>query len=128
MEVAMSRKSTRAIAAELAALPRIVVPLPDATPKYRYGVYLSGIGRLKANDTTTRAIVVIRTTEQFLHFVSERSRVDALAKLSGLRAEALIAEDAASKKTRPQWLASLSLIEKTIAALHKQPATVREVA
>jgi hypothetical protein len=128
MEVAMSRKSTRAIVAELAALPRIVVPLPEAQPKYRYGVYLSGIGRLKAHDTTTGAIVVIRTTGELLAFVAERSRVDAVAKLSGLRSEALIAEDSASKKTRPQWLTSLAMIEKAMAVLSEQPAAVREVA
>jgi hypothetical protein len=124
----MSRKSTRAIVAELANLPRIVVPLSPTAPRYKYGVYLSEIGRLKAHDTTTRAIVVIRTTAELLAFVAERSRVDAVAKLSGLRAEALIAEDSASKKTRPQWLTSLAMIEKAIAALSEQPSAVREVA
>jgi hypothetical protein len=120
----MSRKFT----AEIAALPRIIVPGTETKPQYEHGVYLSGLGRLIARDTTTGAKVVIRTASELLAFVAERSRVDAVAKLSGLRAEALIAEDSASKKTRPQWLASLAMIEKAMAVLSEQPAAVREVA
>lgn len=120
----MSRKLT----AELAHLPVLVVATAGSKPQYAHGVYLSGIGRLIARTIETGEKVTIRSVTELVNYVFERGQVGALAKLADLCNEALIAESAASRKTRPLWLASLAMIRQAIATLSEQPVAVREVA
>jgi hypothetical protein len=119
--------STKHLSAKLSSAP-LVVPGNGAPPAYKTGVYVSAIGRLVGRVIATGQTWTIQTGQELHDILSERGAVDECSKLNGLRNEALIAEDHASKPTRDRLRSTIAKIERALALLAQQTVAVKEVA
>jgi hypothetical protein len=119
--------STKQLSAKLSSTPLVVLG-DGAPPAYKIGVYISTIGRLVGRVIATGQTWTIQTGQELHDILSERGPVGECTKLNALRSEAIIAETHASKPTRDRLRSTIVKIERALALLAQQTATVREVA